>query len=51
MTLGQGHDKPLDHGQYLFEILYRSKKAVNSYGLDMDFGFMCIVTLTLEIWP
>ena len=25
--------------------------AVRSYGLDTDFGFVCTVTLTLEMWP
>ena len=25
--------------------------AVRSYGLDRDFGYVCTVTLILEIWP
>ena len=45
MTLGQGHDTPLGHEQ-LREILSRSDKGVRSY-----FRCICIVTLTLEIWP
>ena len=52
MTLGQsnhGHDTPLGHGQQLSEIPSRSKKAVRSYGLDTDFGYVYTVTLTLEI--
>ena len=49
MTLGQGHDKPLDHRQRLYEILSRSNKAMRSYGPDMDFRYVCTVTLTLEI--
>ena len=49
MTLGQGHDTSFSHGQQLCEILSRSKMAVKSYGLDTDFGYMCTVTLTLEI--
>ena len=47
MTLGQGHDTPLGHGQQLCEIFSRSNMALRSYGLDT----MCIVTFTLEIWP
>ena len=31
MTLGQGHDTPLSHGQQLCEILSRSNMAVRSY--------------------
>ena len=34
MTLGQGHDTPLGHGQQLCEILSRSDKGVHSYGPD-----------------
>ena len=49
MTLGQGHDTPFGHGQQLFEILSRSNVAVRSYDPDTDFGYMCTVTLTLEI--
>ena len=51
MTLGQSHDTPLGHGQQLCEILSRSNMAVRSYGLDTDFGYVCTVTLTLELWP
>ena len=51
MTLSQGHDTPLGHGQQLCEILSRSNMAVRSYGPDMDFGYVCTVTLTLEEWP
>ena len=46
MTLGQGHDTPLDHGQQLCEILSRSNVAVRSYGPDKDLGYVCTVTLT-----
>ena len=35
MTLDQGHDTSLGHGQQLCEILSRSEKGVRSYGLDM----------------
>ena len=42
----QGHDIPLGHGQ-LCEILSKSNKAVRSYGLATDFGYVCTVTLTL----
>ena len=51
MTLGQGHETPLGHGQQLCEILPRSNLAVGSYGPDTDFWYMCTVTLTSEIWP
>ena len=51
MTLRQGHDIPLGHGQQLCEMLSRSNLTVRSYGTDTDFGFVCTVTLTLEIWP
>ena len=49
MTLGQGHDTTLGHGQQLCEILSRSNLAVRSYGPDKDLQYMCTVTLTLEI--
>ena len=51
MTLGQGHDTSLGHGQQLCEILSRSNMAVRSYGPVTDFWYMCTVTLTSEIWP
>ena len=34
MTLVQGHDTSLGHGQYLCEIISRSDKGVRSYGPD-----------------
>ena len=50
MTLGIGHDTPLSHGQQLCEILSRSNMAVTwSYGPDTEFGYVCTVTLTLEV--
>ena len=51
MTMGQGHDTPLGHGQQLCEILSRSNLAVRSYGLETDFQYVCTAILTLEIWP
>ena len=51
ITLGQGHNTPLGHGQQLCNILSRSNLAVRSYGSDTDFQYVCTVTLTLEIWP
>ena len=51
MTLGQGHDTPLGHGQQLCEIPSRSNLAVRSHGPDKDFRYVSTVTLTLEIWP
>ena len=51
MTLGQGHDTSLGHWQQLCEILSISNLAVRSYNPDKDFGYVCTVTLTLEVWP
>ena len=51
MTFGQGHDTPLGHGQQLCEVLSRSNLAMRSNGLGTDFGYVCTVTLTSEIWP
>ena len=51
MTMGQVHDTPLSHGQQLCEILPRSNITLRSYGPDTDFGYVCTMTLTLEIWP
>ena len=34
MTLGQGRDTPLGHGQQLCEMISRSDKGVRSYGPD-----------------
>ena len=42
------HVAPLDHGHQFCEIS-RSNMSVRSYGSDMDFGCVHIVTLTLEI--
>ena len=43
MTLGQGHDTPLGHGQQLCE-LSRSNLIVRSSGPDKDFWYLCTVT-------
>ena len=51
MTLGQGHDTPFGHGQQWCKISSTSNSAVRSYGPDTDLGYVCTVTLTLEIWP
>ena len=48
MTFGQGHDTPLAHEQ-LCVIISRSNMAVKSYGPDTGIGYVCTVTLTLEI--
>ena len=47
--MGQGHGTPLDYGQQLCEILFRSNLAVRSYGPGTDFEYVCTVTLTMEI--
>ena len=49
MTLGQGYNTPLGHGQQLCEILSRSNMAVRSYCPDTEFGYVCNVTWTLEV--
>ena len=49
--LGQGHDTFFGHGQQLCKVLSRCNVAVRRNGSDTDFGYMCSVTLTLEIWP
>ena len=49
MTFGQGHNIPLCYGQQLCEILSRSNLTVMSYGPETDFGYVCTVTMTLEI--
>ena len=46
MTMGQGHDTSLGHGQLLREI-FRSNLAVRSYGPNTDFRNVSTVTLTL----
>ena len=51
ITLGQGHDTLLGHGQQLCEILSRSNMAVRSCGPDMDIRYVFTVTLTFDIWP
>ena len=49
MTLGQGHDTPLGHGQQLCEILIsRSNMAVKSYGPDTHFLVYVHLNLDLE---
>ena len=50
MILGQDNDTPLGYGQQLCERLSRSNFELRSYGQDTDFGYMCTVTLTLEMW-
>ena len=44
---------PLGHGQQLCkcEILCRSHLAVRSYDPDRNFGYVCTMTLALEVWP
>ena len=41
MTLGQGYDTPLGHGQQLYEILSRSNGAVRSYDPNKFFFIIC----------
>ena len=49
ITLGQGHDTTLGHGQQLCEILSISSITVRSYGPDTDLEYLCTVIMTLEV--
>ena len=49
MTLGQGHDTLFGHGQYLGEILSKSKMTEVSYDPDKRFSYVRTVTLTSEV--
>ena len=49
MTLDQGNETPLGHGQKMCENISKSNLAVRNYGPDTDFGYVFTVTLTLEI--
>ena len=49
MAKGQGHDTSLGHGQQLCEILSKSNIAVVNFGPDKDHGYVCNVTLILDI--
>ena len=48
MTLGQGNDTPLGHGQYVCEILSRYNLGSEELWPNTDFRYMCTVTLTLK---
>ena len=50
LDLGDKVMTSFGHGQQVCEIS-RFNLAVRSYGLDMDFWYVCTVTLTLVIWP
>ena len=46
ITLGQGHDTPFGHGQYVCEVFSRSNFAVRSYGPDTNFQYiLCYLDL------
>ena len=49
--LGSRTWQTLESWTTICEILFRSNMAVRSYGPDMDFGNVCTMTLTSEIWP
>ena len=49
MTLCQGNDTPLGHGQRFCALLSRSNMAVRSYGPDTDLGHLYTMTLTFEV--
>ena len=49
MTLGQGYVTPLGQGKQLCKILSRSNMAVRIEVPDTILGYVCSVTLTLEI--
>ena len=45
MAFGQGHDTSFGYGQRFCEILPRSNMTGRSYGLNKDFGCVCV------LWP
>ena len=49
MNFGSGHDTPLGHGQQLCETLFRFNMALKSNRPYTNFGYVCIMSLTLEI--
>ena len=51
MTLGHGYGTPLDHGQQLSQILYRSKQNNKKLLPGNWLPYVWIVTFTLEIGP
>ena len=51
MTLVQVKTHLCCHWQQMCEMLTISNMAVMRYGMYTDFGYVCTVTLTLEIWP
>ena len=51
MSMVQGQDTPVDHAQQFCEILFKSNLTLTSYFMDTDFPYVCIVALTLGIWP
>ena len=51
MTLSQGHDRSLGHGQQMSEVSFKSKLPVKSYDANTEFRYVCTVTLNLELWP
>ena len=49
MTLSQGHDRSLGHGQQMSEVSFKSKLPVKSYDANTEFRYVCTVTLNLEL--
>ena len=49
MTLGEGQDTPLCHGQILREVISQAKVPVKKYGQHMNFGHICNLTLIFGI--
>ena len=51
MTLGQGHDTPLGHGQKCKKYYPNSTlQYLVSYGPEKDYGYVCSVTLMIRPW-
>ena len=51
MTLDKSQDIPFCHGQHLGQESLECNLWVQNNDPDMNFSYMCIVTLTQEIWP
>ena len=47
MTFSQGHVTSLGNGKQLSEILFRSNITVISYGMDKDYSYQYVSTVTL----
>ena len=49
MNLGQGRDTPFVHERQLCEVSSKCYLPWKSYVLDMNFGYMCTMTLNFDM--